>query len=136
MAVIYSSEVLIRVRYGETDQMGYVYYGNYAEYYEVARVEMLRELGVSYQRLEEDGTLLPVYDLRVRYRSPARYDEVLTIKTDLVECSAAKIRFEYRVINEKGQLLNEAETTLVFVDKATGRPKRAPQVILDKLAQV
>jgi len=113
--------------------MGYVYYGNYAQYFEVARVEMLRELGIPYQQLEEEGTALPVRDLQVKYLAPAKYDDLLTIKTDLLECGNARIQFAYRVYGSKGKLLNEASTILVFVDKITGKPKRAPDSILRKL---
>ena len=130
---LYTSEHFLRVRYGETDQMGYVYYGNYAEYFEVARVEMLRELGVPYQQLEESGVILPVYDLHVRYKRPATYDEMLCIRTELLECTATRVKFSYAVYNEAKVLLNEAETTLVFVDKATGKPTRAPRNLLDAL---
>jgi acyl-CoA thioester hydrolase len=128
-----SSTAEIRVRYAETDQMGYVYYGNYAQYFEVARVEMLRGLGFSYKALEEQGVMLPVMDFSIRYKQPALYDDVLTVRTEIREMPAARMKFNYQTFNEAGQLLNEAETTLVFVHRATGRPCRAPREMLSAM---
>lgn len=121
-----SSKTELRVRYAETDQMGYVYYGNYAQYFEVARVEMLRELGFSYKALEERGVMLPVRDFSIRYLLPARYDDLLTIETTIPEAPSARIKFNYKIFNAQGELLNEASTTLVFTNKSTGRPCKAP----------
>ncbi|MBL7981487.1 MAG: acyl-CoA thioesterase [Flavobacteriales bacterium] len=126
-------ETIIRVRYGETDQMGYVYYGNYAEFLEVARVEALRSLGFPYKRLEEEGVMLPVHDLHITYHRPAGYDDVLTIRTRIISPPGVRIVFDYKVLNEDGDLLSEASTTLVFVDRATMRPRRAPQELLDRM---
>lgn len=117
----------IRVRYGETDQMGYCYYGNYAQYFEVGRVEALRSLGMSYKSLEEQGVMLPVSEFSVKYLSPAFYDDLLTVKTTITEIKAARIYFTYELINEKGIVISKAETTLVFVDKTTMRPRHAPE---------
>lgn len=127
---MYEREINIRVRYGETDQMGCVYHGDYAAYFEVGRVEALRALGFPYRRLEEEGILLPVREMEVRYHAPARYDDLLTVRTRIDELPGVRIRFAYTVMNEAGQLLSEASTTLVFVDKATGRPQRAPEPLL------
>jgi acyl-CoA thioester hydrolase len=120
------NEIQIRVRYAETDKMGYVYYGNYATYFEVARVEMLRSLGFSYKKLEEEGVMLPVLDFSIKYFKPAFYDELLTIKTTINETPGVRIRFEYETFNEKNVLLNKAETTLVFIDMKTNRPIQIP----------
>lgn len=132
---MYTSEVQLRVRYAETDQMGYVYYGNYAAYFEVARVEALRSLGFSYKKLEEDGVMLPVLDFSVKYNKPAFYDDLLIIKTTIIEIPTARIRFRYETYNDKDVLLNTAETTLVFIDRATNRPCPAPQVFRDAIGK-
>lgn len=124
----------LRVRYAETDRMGYVYYGVYAQYFEVARVEALRGLGLSYKRMEDDGIMLPVHDLNVKYHQPAFYDDALTIHTRIGALPAVRIHFDYEVRNERAELLTEASTTLVFIDKGTGRPCRAPQHLLDLFA--
>jgi acyl-CoA thioester hydrolase len=120
-------KVQIRVRYGETDRMGYVYYGNYAEYFEVARVEALRELGINYREVEEEGLLLPVYSYSVKFFKPAYYDELLTIRTLIPKIEGARIYFEFETFNEKAEKLNTAEVVLVFVDAATKRPCQAPE---------
>ena len=111
----------LRVRYAETDQMGYVYYGNYAAYYEVGRVELMRQLGTSYREIEESGLMLPVRDFSVRYFKPALYDDLITVETRIEELPTARIKFNYDIFNEKGDLLTSAETTLVFVSKETNR---------------
>lgn len=131
---MYIHETKIRVRYGETDQMGYVYYGNYCQYFEVARVEMLRSLGVSYKSLEDSGVMLPVLDLQIKYIKPAFYDDELTIVTSLKEMPGVRIQFEYQIKNAAGDILNLASTTLVFVEKTTGKPQKAPQELLQALA--
>ncbi|MFM2135794.1 MAG: hypothetical protein RL021_1194 [Bacteroidota bacterium] len=123
---MYKSSIKIRVRYAETDRMGYVYYGNYATYFEVARVEALRGLGISYRILEDAGILLPVLDYSVRYRRPAYYDDELEIRTVITEFPQARIHFEYEVVNAEGTVITTASTTLVFIDKATGKPRPAP----------
>jgi len=120
------SEVKIRVRYAETDRMGYVYYGNYAQYFEVARVEMLRELGFSYKSLEDEGILLPVVSFETRYFKPAYYDDLLSVKTEIRIMPGARIVFHYQTFNQQNELLNEASTSLVFINGATNRPCRLP----------
>lgn len=122
-----TTKTSIRVRYAETDQMGFVYYGNYAQYFEVARVEMLREWGLSYKQLEESGVLLPVLEYNIRYFKPAIYDDVLLVETRIEKMPSARIRFDYKTFNEAGELLNEAFTTLVFVDSESKKPRRAPE---------
>lgn len=127
---MFSHENTVRVRYAETDRMGYVYYGTYAQYFEVGRVEALRSLGMPYRRMEEEGVMLPVHDLSVRYHKPAFYDDLLTVRTIITEMPTVRIRFAYEVRNEDGVLLTEAATTLVFIDRATNRPRRAPEDLL------
>ncbi|MCF7568168.1 acyl-CoA thioesterase [Sabulilitoribacter arenilitoris] len=123
-------EIQIRVRYGETDQMGVVYHGNYALYLEMGRIEWLRKLGVSYKTMEENGIMLPVVSLSVNYKKSACYDDVINVKTQLKKTPTVKIEFEYEITNEKGEILTTAETTLVFIDTKTNKPVRAPEYIL------
>lgn len=114
---MYTSTTQIRVRYGETDQMGYLYYGFYALYYEVGRAEAIRELGYTYKQLEEMGIMMPVVELNAKYYRPALYDDLITVKTILKELPTdSKISFHSELYNEQGQLLNKGVTTLVFYD--------------------
>ncbi len=119
-------ETTIRVRYAETDQMGYVYYGNYAQYYEVGRVEALRELGFSYKDMEEKGIMLPVLDLTINYKKPAFYDDEITIVTTIKEIPSVRITFDYECYNSNKELLNTGKVTLVFIDKKTNKPCQPP----------
>ena len=130
---MYSLTTKIRVRYGETDQMGFVYYGVYAQYYEVGRVELLRSLGVSYKKLEEEGYLLPVVNFEINYKKAAHYDDEIKIKTSIKSLPTAKITFEYETYNAKNALLNTGKVVLVFVDKLTMKPTLPPDLILEKL---
>ncbi len=130
---MYQFETNIRVRYAETDQMGFVYYGNYATYYEVTRVEALRSLGISYKILEENGVLMPVLENWSKYIRPAKYDDLLTIKLFLKEIPSMRITFEYEVFNEDKKLINLGSTTLVFLDKSSGKPIQVPGVVQDVL---
>lgn len=129
---MYTHQIKIRVRYGETDQMKYVYYGVYAQYFEVGRVELLRTLGVTYKKLEEDGFALPVVNYNINYKKPAFYDDELTIETTLKKISKARIIFEYKTFNEEKELINTAEITLVFINTDTGKPCYAPEVLTNK----
>ena len=124
---MFTSEVSIRVRYAETDRMGYVYYGNFATYFEVARVEALRQLGFSYKEMEDEGIIMPVLDFHIKYFKPALYDDLLTIKLFIAHMPTTRIHFEYETLNEKNELLNKGTTTLVFVSKETMRPCHAPE---------
>jgi acyl-CoA thioester hydrolase len=124
----------LRVRYGETDQMGYCYYGNYAMYFEVGRVEAMRSLGMSYRSLEERGIMLPVSHFEVNYKSPARYDDELSIKTSITEVKGARLRFDYIIELEDGTRVSNATTTLVFISKESMRPISPPTDFLDLLA--
>ena len=126
-------ETKIRVRYGETDQMGYVYHGNYAQYYEIGRTELMRSFGLSYDELEKSGILLPVISLNAKFIKPGRYDDLLTIKTTVKEMPTVKIHFNYDVINEKDEIISSGETTLVFVDAKTRKPMRAPKDFLERI---
>ncbi len=129
---MYKHSTNIRVRYAETDKMGYVYYGNYATYFEVGRVEMLRSLGVSYKSLEDKGVLLPVVNLNTNYRKPAYYDDSLVLETVLNQVPSVKIKFDYKLLRGD-EVLCEAETMLVFLNEASGRPQRCPDEILSSL---
>lgn len=130
---MYSHETNIRVRYAETDQMGYVYYGVYAQYFEIGRVELLRSLGFSYKELEKKGILLPVVHFSMDYFKPAFYDEELLIKTSIETLPSVKINFRYSSYNRKGDLLNTANTTLVFLNKETKKPCSAPGFLIQTL---
>lgn len=126
----------IRVRYGETDQMGYCYYGNYAQYFEVGRVEALRSIGVSYKDLENQGVMLPVSEYSVKYFSPAYYDDNLKVITYVTKVEGARIYFDYEIMNESDQLIAKAHTTLVFVNKSNMRPTSPPKTFLDLLSKL
>jgi acyl-CoA thioester hydrolase len=130
---MYQSESTIRVRYGETDQMAYVYYGVYAMYYEVARVESLRRLGVTYKELEATGVMMPVLENHSKFLMAARYDELLKIVTTIREKPTVRIKFEYEIFNEQDKLINQGETLLAFVDIKTGRPCRPPELMMHVL---
>lgn len=127
-------ETQIRVRYGETDQMGYLYYGNYAQYYEVGRAELIRAAGITYKAMEEDyGVMMPVTSMNIRYIRPALYDELITIKTSLRHLPEQFITFHYELFNEKGQLLNGATVKLCFIDTKTNERVSTPAFLQKKL---
>lgn len=123
----------LRVRYSETDQMGIVYYGNYAQYFEVARVEFLRELGFVYKELEDSGVIMPVVRYETDYKFPAKYDEELSIVTTLNTVPTSKITFDYEVFNPDRKLVCTAKVILVFLNKDTFRPQRAPENLVELL---
>jgi acyl-CoA thioester hydrolase len=125
------NETQIRIRYGETDRMGYAYYGNYLLYYEIGRTEMIRQLGLTYRQLEDNGTLLPVHSVQIKYIAPAFYDDLLTLRTTLREYPGVSIKFEHEILNPEGKLINTGEVKLVFVDSKTHRPIKAPKYFLD-----
>jgi acyl-CoA thioester hydrolase len=124
---MYCTETKIRVRYGETDRMGYLYYGHYAEYFEVGRTEMLRSLGMTYKSMEDDGIILPVRSMNINFRHPAHYDDLLTVKTCLKTFPEVKLDFHYEILNEEGVLHCNGNTVLVFVDAATRKIRKAPE---------
>lgn len=123
----------VRVRYAETDQMGVVYHGNYAQYFEMGRVEWLRNMGVSYKWMEENGVMLPVVSLTMNYKKPARYDDLLTVKTILKSQTSVKIEFDYEIYSEANELLTTGYSMLVFVDMKTGRPMLPPDYVSEKI---
>ena len=127
------TKTILRVRYGETDQMGVVYHGNYAPYLEQGRTEWLRDLGFSYKWLEENGIHLPVVNMTINYKRPAHYDDLITITTTLKAIPTFKIEFFYEIHNQDGQLLVKASTSLVFINSVTKKIRRAPSYLLEKI---
>ncbi len=125
---MFISETKIRVRYAEVDKMGYVYYGNYAQYYEIGRVEALRSLGTSYKKLEDSGIMMPVIQLTTNFKKPAFYDDELTIRTMVKEKPTVKMRFYYEIYNAQNTMINYGETMLIFVHQETMKPCRCPEL--------
>ena len=125
----------LRIRYAETDQMGVVYYGNYATFLEQGRTEWLRDLGFSYKWMEANNVLLPVTNLNINYKLPARYDDVISVTTSLKKTPSVKIEFYYEIHNQDDELLVTAETTLVFVNATTKKLMKAPDYLLKKLVK-
>lgn len=124
----------IRVRYGETDQMGVVYHGNYALYFEIARTEALRQVGITYKNIEANGVMMPVVNLTMNYKKPAKYDDELTVKAIFRSMPTVKSVIEYEVWNDAEELLCTGETTLVFVDMQTNKVTRCPEALAGKFA--
>lgn len=122
-----SDEIQIRVRYCEVDRMGYLHHGNYAVYFEEGRTELIRKLGLTYREMEDQGILLPVRELYIKYFKPALYDDKITIQTTLAGNPSTRLEFEYKMLNSRGELLSEAKTTLVFVDAQSRKPIRIPE---------
>lgn len=132
-----STTISIRVRYGETDQMGVVYHGNYATYCEVARVEFFRELDMPYKELETSGIMLPVTELNLKFIQPAYYDEVLKIQTTLMEIpSGVRLKFQYAIYNESNELLTTGFSALAFIDMKTRKPVRCPDYMIENLKRI
>jgi acyl-CoA thioester hydrolase len=131
---MFSHTLQIRTRYAETDQMGYVYYGNYATYYEVARVEAMRAVGFSYKGMEDEGVMMPVLELKCEFKNPAFYDELITIKVTIPKMPSVRIVFLYEVTGEDGRLINLGETTLAFINKKSGKPVRMPDDLVQLLS--
>ncbi len=121
----------IRVRYGETDPMKYVYYGNYAEYFEVARVELFRSLGMSYDEIEKRGIFLPVSEYKIKYLKPALYDQLLEIRTYIRKIPGIRIEFDYEIYNEDNVKITEASTTLFFLDSETNKIVKCPDYLME-----
>ncbi len=130
---MFFDEIPIRVRYGETDQMGVVHHGNYALYLEMGRTEWLRKKGISYKQMEDDGVMLPVISMSLNFKKSALYDEVIKVKTTLLKMPSVKIEFNYEIYNERGDILVTANTVLAFIDMKTKRPIKCPDYILEKL---
>ncbi|MDN4166359.1 thioesterase family protein [Cytophagales bacterium LB-30] len=131
---MFTHSTYIRVRYAETDKMGFVYYGNYSTYYEVARVESMRHLGINYKTMEDEGILMPVIENSSRYIKPALYDDLLEVRLRIEKLPSVKIQFHYEIYNEAEVLLHTGTTTLVFLDTQTRKTVAAPSYILDKLS--
>jgi len=132
---MYSHSTKIRVRYGETDQMGYMYYGNYAQYYEVGRVEMLRSLGMDYAAMEASGIMLPVLELSCKFIKPAKYDQEITVKTTVDQLPGIRIHFKYELFNDAEELINIGATTLVFVDMLKNKPCLPPEDFMNRIRE-
>lgn len=130
---MFSHTTKIKVRYGETDQMGVVYHGNYAQYLEIGRIEWLSALGISYKEMEQQGIMLPVVVLNITYCKPSFYDDTLSIKTTLIKQPEVSVEFDYEIYNSDGDLITTAYSKLVFVDMKTRQPTRCPQYFLDQL---
>lgn len=133
---MYTYSTNIRISYGDTDKMGYCYYGNYARFYEIARTELLRSLGLSYRELEEKGVMLPVISMNIQFKKPAFYDELITVAVSIDQLPSARIVFTYEVFNEKKEILNEGETTLVFMDAEKKKPMHVPDFVSDLFKKV
>ena len=131
---MYSFETQIRVRYADTDKMGFAYYGNYPKYYEIARVEAFRALKYPYKEMEDGGVGMPVLELAIKYHRPAKYDDLLTVKVIVPEMPRARILFQYEVTNESGELINTGETTLAFMQLQSGRPVKMPEKMKNSIA--
>lgn len=121
----------VRVRYGETDPMKYVYYGNYAEYLELGRVELFRSIGMSYDEIENYGIWLPVSEYKIKYLKPARYDQLLTIKTTVKNKPGVRIEFDYEIYNPEGEMITTASTTLFFLDSEKNKIIKCPDFLMD-----
>ena len=130
---MHKHQIQVRVRYSETDQMGVVYHGNYIPYFEIGRVEWLRNKGVSYKIMEESGVALPIVSMTLNYKKPARYDELLTVTTTFKSQTSVKVEFDCEIHNEKNELLTTAHFILVFVDLLTGKTIQPPQYIKEIL---
>ena len=130
---MYSFESNYRVRYADIDQMGFMYYGNYAKLFEIGRVEALRNLGVRYKDLEDGGIWMPVYENNSKYLEPAKYDELLTIKCTLKEMPRVRIVFDTEVLNESKKIIHKGLTTLVFIKADRKQITTCPPIIIEKL---
>lgn len=128
---MFVSETKVRVRYGETDQMGYMYHGNYAQFYEIGRVESLRQVGLSYKGIEEQGVMMPVLEIQSKFIKPALYDDEITIRTIMRELPSVRISFDFEMFNQHGELIHTATVKLVFVRSADMRPMRCPETLLE-----
>lgn len=128
-----TKDIQVRVRYGETDQMGFLYHAHYVAYYDVARTEMLRSIGLSNVELEANGYMLPVLEVNVNYKNPAHYDDLLTVRVSLLEMPRVKMTFHYEIFRPDGDLINKATVTLAFMDSSTKRACRPPASFLDVL---
>ncbi len=131
---MYTHETQIRVRYADTDKMGFAYYGNYPKYYEIARVEGFRSLGFPYKEMEDGGVGMPVLSMNIKYHGPAKYDDLLTVKLIIPEMPRARMIFQYEIRNEAGQLINTGETVLAFMNMTSGRPVKMPERMKESIS--
>jgi acyl-CoA thioester hydrolase len=131
-----TDEIQIRPRYGEVDQMGYVYHANYVSYCHQARTELLRKYGVDDQILDENNIMLPVINFQINYKKPSHYDELLTIRTTIKKLPEVRFEFEFEIINQKGELISTASSTIAFIDKNTRIPMRAPKIVIQPLKRI
>ncbi|RKD89941.1 acyl-CoA thioesterase [Mangrovibacterium diazotrophicum] len=129
-------EITLRPRYGEVDQMGYVYHGNYVNYFHQARTELMRELGIEDSKLEAQQVMMPVISMNLQYHRPAGYDELLTIHTIIAEEPITRLNFQFEARNEQNQLVCSADSTVVFVDSKTRKPMRIPEFVKEKFDQL
>lgn len=125
-----------RVVYADTDQMGVVYYGNYARFFEIGRTELFRKIGLAYKEVEEKGIIMPVVAMDIKYYTPARYDDILTIKTRIEKMPTSRIVLLHDIYNRSKQLLVKGSVALCFVDREKRKPIKAPQLLLEKLYEV
>ena len=130
---MYTFSTTFRVLYADTDNMQFMYYGNYAKYYEMVRTEALRSLGLPYLELEQSGVAMPVISMSVKYLKPAYYDQLLTITVKVEELPSTRMFFSYEIFNEDGTLINQGETTLIFINISSKKPVRAPEILVDRL---
>ncbi len=132
---MFSFDTKYRVCYGDTDRMGVMYYGNYPRLYEIGRTDLIREIWKSYREVEDSGIILPVRTLNAVYHKPAIYDELLTIRTIIKEIPKVKFRIFSEIYNERGELINEGDVVLAFMDAASGKPRRAPEEFVNILLE-
>jgi acyl-CoA thioester hydrolase len=130
---MHEHEISFRIRYGETDQMGVVYHGNYPQYLELGRTEWLRSLGITYKSMEEKGWILPVISLTIQYKKPAVYDQLITVRTRLKKIPTVRISFDYEIKDENGKILAIAQTDLAFLREHDRKPLRCPDFLMEKL---
>ena len=131
---MWTTTTQVRVRYAETDQMNVVYHGNYAQYFEVARAEGIRSIGLTYREIEAHGFLMPLVELHTKYLRPAHYDDLLTIKTELREMPKDhRIEYHHEVYNEAGKLLTIGRVVLYFLSAATREKITIPDFLREKL---
>lgn len=128
-----TTDTKIRVRYDEVDKMGYVYHGNYAKYFHISRSELLRVIGICDKALESQNIILPVIEMSVKYLKPIYYDDEIIIQTTLAGIPTSRMEFNHKVYNQKHEIVNKANSVLVFVDANSRKPMRAPIIIQEKI---
>ena len=128
-----SQSTSFRIRYGETDQMGVVYHGNYAQFFEMGRIDWLRNLGISYKNMEQNNVMLPVISLQCNFKKSAEFDDEITVKTTLKKIPTVKIEFEYEITNQNNDILTTGNTVLAFINMTTKKPMRCPSYIFEKI---